>query len=146
MSHNLLTGQLYPVTVVDARLSVLDISYNRGISGIVPSSFQNFGLLQSLDCRGTALRGDLPTFLDFALDVSFETSALGYYQCPAIVDPARETVRVYLDPAYYAFANCRCNDGYFGGATVQDDDSVDGDAEMIMSCRACSSAPDDAVI
>eukprot|EP00002_Diphylleia_rotans_P040453 TRINITY_DN9591_c0_g2_i2.p1 TRINITY_DN9591_c0_g2~~TRINITY_DN9591_c0_g2_i2.p1 ORF type:complete len:1451 (+),score=231.42 TRINITY_DN9591_c0_g2_i2:74-4426(+) len=88
------------------------------LTGVIPDSYKNFYLLESLDVSGTNLRSvssdqKLPSFLIGS--ATFQKSDVkDDFFCPRIVGGSSATLRVEMEPKYHNYTLCECLPNYHG--------------------------------
>eukprot|EP01113_Clastostelium_recurvatum_P034089 TRINITY_DN4585_c0_g1_i2.p1 TRINITY_DN4585_c0_g1~~TRINITY_DN4585_c0_g1_i2.p1 ORF type:complete len:1062 (-),score=268.58 TRINITY_DN4585_c0_g1_i2:114-3299(-) len=114
LSHNKLSGQLYPQVAGTPRfVSSIDLSYNE-LTGTLPVVFSRIPTLRTIDFSNNPMEhsdeGLLPVGYQSNKDLMV-LNVTGNFSCPSIVAQNLPTT-IVLDAKYYEFKLCTCNDGH----------------------------------
>ncbi|XP_006819161.2 uncharacterized protein LOC102808147 [Saccoglossus kowalevskii] len=123
LSHNYITGRI-PDTRVDMPfLTIFDLSFNR-LTGSVPGTYVILSTLRFLDVHGNnKMRSFSPRVHHddglFVFDMDqMMTIPNKNYSCPSVRMKKRNygVCNVILDPVYYFYDHCTCNEHFYGNA------------------------------
>lgn len=108
---------LLPSISQDSQLTFLDLSGNR-FYGSIPSEYGQLRLMMEMRLEGNLLQSQtavLPSFIQpSASGLRIPADFNNTYSCSSLSFAGRPQSVLTIEPAYFSFAHCSCNDDYFG--------------------------------